>query len=165
MADHGLTGIFSLAVGAGDVGQLMAEDQRLPLISFTGSIPTGRRVAQTVAAAWAARCSNWAATTPSSSPTRPTWTWRCAPSSSVQWARPASAARVRGASSSTKSIVDALTERLVNAYRQVPIGDPLQPGTLMGPLATSRAVAAMQRAIERAVADGGDGPHRRRRAP
>jgi acyl-CoA reductase-like NAD-dependent aldehyde dehydrogenase len=49
MADHGLTGIFNLAVGAGDIGQRMAEDSRLPLISFTGSIPTGRRVAQTVA--------------------------------------------------------------------------------------------------------------------
>jgi aldehyde dehydrogenase (NAD+) len=49
MADHGLTGIFNLTVGAGDIGQRMAEDSRLPLISFTGSIPTGRRVAQTVA--------------------------------------------------------------------------------------------------------------------
>jgi aldehyde dehydrogenase (NAD+) len=49
MADHGLTGVFTLAVGAGDVGRWMTEDARLPLISFTGSIPTGRRVAQTVA--------------------------------------------------------------------------------------------------------------------
>jgi aldehyde dehydrogenase (NAD+) len=47
MADHGLSGVFTLAVGT--VGQRMAEDARLPLISFTGSIPTGRRVAQTVA--------------------------------------------------------------------------------------------------------------------
>jgi aldehyde dehydrogenase (NAD+) len=53
------------------------------------------------------------------------------------------------------AIVDELTTRLVNAYRQTPIGDPLQPGVLMGPLATSRAVAAMLRAVERAVADGG----------
>ena len=49
MADHGLTGIFTFAVGANDVGRWMTEDARLPLISFTGSIPTGRRVAQTVA--------------------------------------------------------------------------------------------------------------------
>ena len=40
----------------------------------------------------AARCSNWAATTPSSSPPTPTSTWRCAPSSSAPSAPPASAA-------------------------------------------------------------------------
>ena len=52
--------------------------------------------------------------------------------------------------------MDALCERLVKAYQQVPIGDPLQPKTLMGPLATPRAVEAMAAAIQRAVADGGE---------
>jgi aldehyde dehydrogenase (NAD+) len=54
------------------------------------------------------------------------------------------------------SVVDALSERLVKAYAQVPIGDPLAAGTLVGPLATARAVEAMQAAIRRAMDDGGE---------
>ena len=54
-----------------------------------------------------------------------------------------------------ESVVDELCTRLVKAYSQVPIGDPLQGGTLMGPLVTERSVEAMQHAVTRAVADGG----------
>ena len=35
------------------------------------------------------------------------------------------------------SIVDDVCDRLVAAYKQVPIGDPLADGTLMGPLTVS----------------------------
>ena len=156
MADHGLTGIFSLAVGAGEIGQLMAEDQRLPLISFTGSIPTGRRVAQTVAARLGRSLLELGGNNAIvvSDKADLDLAVRAIVFGAVGTAgqRCTSTRRIIA----HESIVDALTERLVKAYRQVPIGDPLQPGTLMGPLATSRAVAAMQRAIERAVADGGD---------
>jgi aldehyde dehydrogenase (NAD+) len=54
-----------------------------------------------------------------------------------------------------RSIADALTSRLVDAYRQVAIGDPLEPGTLMGPLVTPGAVEEMFSAIDQAKADGG----------
>ena len=54
-----------------------------------------------------------------------------------------------------EQIVDTLTQRLLAAYRQVPIGDPLAPETLMGPLATPQAVAAMDRALRQAVEEGG----------
>jgi aldehyde dehydrogenase (NAD+) len=96
MADHGLTGVFTLAVGAGDVGRWMTEDARLPLISFTGSILRAAAWRRPLPGAWDARCSNWAATTPSSSLTRPTWISRCAPSCLARWAPPASAAPRRG---------------------------------------------------------------------
>src|SRR5262249_42680760 len=50
MADHGVTGIFSLLVGPGRiVGERMLADHRLPLVSFTGSTAVGRRVAEAVA--------------------------------------------------------------------------------------------------------------------
>ncbi len=50
MADHGLNGIFTLAIGTNDVvGEAMIHDPRLPLVSFTGSVRTGRNVAQAVA--------------------------------------------------------------------------------------------------------------------
>ncbi len=50
MADHGLTGIFNLVIGSGrDVGELLLDDPRVPLISFTGSTRIGRKVATSVA--------------------------------------------------------------------------------------------------------------------
>ena len=49
----------------------------------------------------------------------------------------------------------ALTERLLKAYTQVRIGDPLAAGTLMGPLVTAKAVSDMAAAIAQARAEGG----------
>jgi len=50
MADHGLKGIFNTTIGRGAIiGERMINDQRLPLISFTGSTKMGRRVAEAVA--------------------------------------------------------------------------------------------------------------------
>jgi aldehyde dehydrogenase (NAD+) len=50
MADHGLNAIFNLVIGSGrQVGNLLLEDSRLPLISFTGSTQVGRTVSETVA--------------------------------------------------------------------------------------------------------------------
>ena len=50
MADHGVTGVFTLAAGSGrTVGEAMLHDARLPLVSFTGSTAIGRHVAATVA--------------------------------------------------------------------------------------------------------------------
>ena len=54
-----------------------------------------------------------------------------------------------------QSIAPRLAERLVQAYTQVPIGDPLDAGTLMGPLVNGLAVEEMFDAIARAQAHGG----------
>ncbi len=55
-----------------------------------------------------------------------------------------------------ESIVDALTEKLVNAYKQVKIGDPLDAGVLMGPLCDENAVKRYSAAIAQARKEGGD---------
>ena len=52
------------------------------------------------------------------------------------------------------SVVDAVTQGLVKAYQQVPIGDPLDSSTLVGPLIDQRSVDAMRDALERATAEG-----------
>jgi aldehyde dehydrogenase (NAD+) len=52
-------------------------------------------------------------------------------------------------------VADALQERLLRAYREVRIGDPLEPATLMGPLINRKAVAAMIHAIRRLKRQGG----------
>jgi len=155
MADHGLTGVFTLAVGAGDVGRWMTEDARLPLVSFTGSIPTGRRVAQTVA-------SRLGRTVLELGGNNAILISDKADLGLAVRAVLFGAVGTAGQRcTSTRrlivhaSVVDELCERLVKAYSQVPIGDPLAAGTLMGPLVTPRAVEAMLHAVERAVADGG----------
>jgi aldehyde dehydrogenase (NAD+) len=54
-----------------------------------------------------------------------------------------------------KGIARRVTDRLVVAYRQIRIGDPSDPATLMGPLIDRDAVAAMERGLERARKEGG----------
>jgi len=54
-----------------------------------------------------------------------------------------------------ESILDRVTDALVNAYRQVTIGDPLDPKTLMGPLTDESAVGYFEAAIASAVSEGG----------
>jgi aldehyde dehydrogenase (NAD+) len=50
MADHGLSGIFNLAIGSGrDVGELLLNDPRVLLVSFTGSTSIGVHVSEAVA--------------------------------------------------------------------------------------------------------------------
>ncbi|MEZ5417871.1 MAG: aldehyde dehydrogenase family protein [Vicinamibacterales bacterium] len=53
------------------------------------------------------------------------------------------------------SVVEQLCERLVKAYRQVSIGNPLEATTLMGPLVNLAAVEKMQAALAAATAAGG----------
>jgi aldehyde dehydrogenase (NAD+) len=48
-----------------------------------------------------------------------------------------------------------LEQRLVRAYGQVRIGDPLEPQTLMGPLIDSGAVQQFEAAVSQALASGG----------
>jgi aldehyde dehydrogenase (NAD+) len=55
-----------------------------------------------------------------------------------------------------ESRLEELEKRLVRAYGQVKIGDPLDPGTLMGPLIDSAAVKRYEAAIEAALEAGGE---------
>ena len=157
MADHGLSGIFNLLVGTGQaIGERMINDNGLPLISFTGSIPTGRHVAQTVAARLGRTIlelgGNNAIIVDENADldlaTR-----------AILFAAVGTAGQ---RCTTTRRLIvheetaDKLTERLVRAYGQVNIGDPLDDDTLMGPLVTPQAVESMFSAIERARADGGE---------
>jgi aldehyde dehydrogenase (NAD+) len=54
------------------------------------------------------------------------------------------------------SIMDRVVEALVKAYTQVSIGDPLDPSTLMGPLTDEASVARFEAAITSAVNEGGE---------
>src|SRR3954471_6527292 len=53
-------------------------------------------------------------------------------------------------------VVDEVTERVAAAYRRLPIGSPVDDGTLVGPLIGGRAYEAMQAALADARAQGGE---------
>jgi len=157
MADHGLTGIFTLVIGSGrDVGELLLNDRRLPLISFTGSTAVGRHVAETVARRFGRTILELGGNNGII----------VAPDADLDLATRAilfGAVGTAGQRCTTtrrlimhKSIAAELTERLVRAYRQVRIGDPLEPGVLMGPLVDGKAVEDMFDALEKAKAQGGE---------
>ena len=52
--------------------------------------------------------------------------------------------------------MERVTDALIKAYRQVRIGDPLDPDTLMGPLSDEAAVQRYEAAIASAVGEGGE---------
>ncbi len=156
MAEHGLSGIFSLLTGGGQIGQLLSQDPRLPLVSFTGSIPTGRKVAETVSRRLGRSLLELGGNN----------AIIVAPDANLDLATRGIVFGAVGTAgqrcTSTRRIImhkDVavdLTNRLVKAYKQVPIGDPLEEGTLMGPLSTATAVSAWQRALNQAVSEGGE---------
>jgi aldehyde dehydrogenase (NAD+) len=155
MADHGLTSIFNLVIGGGDVGQMMTQDERLPLISFTGSIPTGRKVAQTVASRLGRTIlelggNNAIIVTENADLDLAS---RAILFGAVGTAgqRCTSTRRIIA----HRSIVEGLLNRLAKAYRQIPMGDPLEKGTLLGPMVSQNAVEKMMAALKRAQQEGG----------
>jgi aldehyde dehydrogenase (NAD+) len=157
MADHGLQGVFSLVIGDNDVvGERMINDPRLPLISFTGSIRVGRHVAKAVAARLGRAILELGGNN----------AIIVTEDANLDLAVRAivfGAAGTAGQRCTTtrrifmqQSIADELSERLVKAYRQIPIGNPLKDGILMGPLVSKEAVETMMTALERARNDGGE---------
>jgi aldehyde dehydrogenase (NAD+) len=156
MADHGVSGVFTLVVGAGaTIGERMLADSRLPLVSFTGSTAVGRRVAQAVAGRFGKSLLELGGNN----------AIIVAADADLDMAVRAVLFGAVGTAgqrcTSTRrlivhtSVVDALCDRLVRAYGQVRIGDPLEPATLMGPLVNQAAVEKMQAALTAASSAGG----------
>ena len=156
MADHGVAGVFTLAVGTGAaIGERMLNDARLPLISFTGSTKVGRRVAQAVAGRFGRALLELGGNN----------AIIVAADADLDMAVRAVLFGAVGTAgqrcTSTRrlivhrDVVNALCERLVAAYKQVRIGSPLDPSTLMGPLVNAAAVETMQAALVASTAAGG----------
>jgi aldehyde dehydrogenase (NAD+) len=54
------------------------------------------------------------------------------------------------------SIADELVARIRSAYESLPIGSPLESGTLVGPLIDGAALEGFTTALDKAAADGGE---------
>ena len=148
--------IFSLVVGSGgDVGDALLKDSRLPLVSFTGSVPTGRRVAEVVARRLGRTLlelgGNNAVIVSGKADLDMALKGVAFGALATTGQRCTSTRRLL----LQEDIADAFLERLLTAYKHVEIGDPLLPETLMGPLIDRRAVDDYLAATDRAVAEGG----------
>ncbi len=154
---NGYPGIFNLIIGKGStIGELMLKDKRLPLISFTGSTAMGRRVAKVVSQRFGKTILELGGNN----------AIIVDDTADLDLAIPAIAFGAVGTAgqrcTSTRRVIthtgvtDTLIQRLINAYKQVNIGDPLQKGTLMGPLLNQGAVDAYMEAINAITVAGGE---------
>lgn len=150
-------GILNLLIGRGeDVGLNIVRDSRIPLISATGSIPMGRLVASEVAARLGRTILELGGNNAVivSKNADPDLAIRALLFGAVGTAgqRCTTTRRIIAHS----SICDGLVQGLISAYKQIKVGDPLDDGTLMGPLIDRKAVDEMQAAIREVKAQGGD---------
>jgi aldehyde dehydrogenase (NAD+) len=157
MADYGLTGVFNLIIGSGrEVGELLLNDPRVELISFTGSTKIGRHVSEAVARRFGRTILELGGNN----------AIVVAEDADLDLATRAILFGAVGTSgqrcTSTRRIVvhedkaQELEQRLVKAYEQVRLGDPLEHGTLMGPLVAGVAVEEMFDALEKVKEEGGE---------
>jgi aldehyde dehydrogenase (NAD+) len=153
---HALPPIFQLFIDAGtELAARFVDDKRVALISFTGSTHVGRqvgmRVAERLGKSLLELGGNNAIIVDESA--------------NLDLAVPAIVFGAIGTAgqrcTSTRRVLvhrsraAELERRLVAAYGQVCIGDPLEPDTLMGPLIDAGAVSRYQAAVAAAQAQGG----------
>jgi aldehyde dehydrogenase (NAD+) len=153
---HGFPPIFQLFIDDGvDLAVKFVEDRRVDLVSFTGSTTVGRDVAQRVAKRLGKVLLELGGN-------NAIIVDEFANLDLVVPAVVFGAVGTAGQRCTTtrrvfvhESRMAELERRLVGAYKQVRIGDPLVDGTLMGPLIDGASVARFEAAVKQAVAEGG----------
>jgi aldehyde dehydrogenase (NAD+) len=147
-------GLSSVLVGGREIGAILVDDERVRLVSATGSTAMGRAVAPRLAARFARSIlelgGNNAAIV--------------CPSASMDLAVRAIAFAAMGTAGQRcttlrrlivhEDIYDQLVGRLRAAYASVPVGDPRAATTLVGPLIDASAYHAMRQALDEARANG-----------
>jgi aldehyde dehydrogenase (NAD+) len=148
-------GLVSLVIGGREVGAQLVADPRAAIVSATGSTGMGRAVGVAVAQRFGRAIlelggNNAGIVTPSADREL---ALRAILFSAVGTAgqRCTSLRRLFV----HESVYDDTVSRLKQLYGKVPIGNPLEPRTLMGPLIDRQAFEHMQDALQRARAEGG----------
>ena len=143
-------------IGGRDIGDVMVRDERVALVSATGSVRMGREVGPVVAERFGKILlelgGNNAAIV--------------APSADIDLALRGvvfAAAGTAGQRCTTlrrlivhESIADEFVDKVVAAYKTLSIGSPTEDGVLVGPLINSASYDGMQAALKQAEAEGGE---------
>ena len=157
MEKNGYSGIFSTIIGRGSiVGEKMLTDNRIPLVSFTGSTAMGRHVSSTVSERFGKTILELGGNN----------AIIIDETANMDLVIPAvvfgSVGTAGQRCTSTRRIIinenihEDFINRLLNAYNQVKIGNPLDSSTLMGPLVNENAVQDFLKAVEEVKSSGGE---------
>lgn len=148
-------GIFNLVTGDREIGEWMTEDERIPLVSATGSIRMGKEVAKTVGGRLGKTILELGGNN----------AIIISENADIEMSVRATVFGAVGTAgqrcTSTRrliiheSVYNQVKERLINIYENISIGDPLEPGILVGPLIDQLAVDAMQHALQEIEKEGG----------
>ncbi|MFG1965417.1 aldehyde dehydrogenase family protein [Nonomuraea sp. NPDC049028] len=148
--------VHRLLLGERAIGERLADDRRVALVSATGSVGMGRQVGPRVAARFGRSLlelggNNAAVVTPSAD--------LDLAASAIVFAAAGTAGQrcttLRRLIAHT-DIAGDLIDRLTTAYAKLPIGDPFDDTTLVGPLISAQAHEAMRRALSAARSEGGE---------
>lgn len=148
-------GLFSLINGDKEIGDKLVKDERIPLISATGSTAMGRVVGQNVAARFGKSILELGGNN----------AIIITPNANLDLALPAVVFGAVGTCgqrcTSTrriivhKDVVEEVKARIIETYKKLPIGDPLNENTLVGPLIDSDAVNNFKKTINEVQQEGG----------
>ncbi len=148
-------GLAQLVIGGVPQSEALVESPAIPVVSATGSTRMGRIVGQKVAARFGRRIlelggNNAMVVTPEANLDL-----------AVRGILFGAVGTAGQRCTSLRRLIvhervkDALMEKVLAAYGSLKIGDPLEPGTLVGPLIDARAHETFVAAIARAQAEGG----------
>jgi aldehyde dehydrogenase (NAD+) len=148
-------GLAQIVIGGPAIGEALVASHDVPVVSATGSTRMGAAVGPKVAARFGRAILELGGNN----------AMIVAPSADLDMAVRAilfSAVGTAGQRCTSlrrlivhNSIRDELTRRLVKAYASLPIGDPREPGTLVGPLIDEGARERMAAALGEAKKEGG----------
>lgn len=146
--------LSQVVVGDGELGKVLVDDSRMKIVSATGSCAMGREVGPRVAARFGRSILELGGNN----------AIIVTPSADIDLATRAIVFGAVGTAgqrcTSTRrlfvhdSVYDDLLEGLRKAYGSVRVGNPLEDGTLVGPLIDEPAYTAMQKALQKANEQG-----------
>jgi aldehyde dehydrogenase (NAD+) len=147
--------LVTLLIGGRDVGEVLVDDPRVPLVSATGSTGMGRIVGERLARRFGRAILELGGNNAAI----------LCPSADLDLALRATAFSAIGTAGQRctslrriivhDSVYESFVPRLRQVYETVAIGNPMSAATLVGPLIDGRAYEAMQKALAAAAEAGG----------
>lgn len=149
-------GVFTALVAPGPgVGDLMIQDKRVDLVSFTGSTKIGRLVSETVSKRFGKTIlelgGNNAVIVCDDADLELTIKGCFFSAAGTCGQRCTTLRRLYV----NEKIYDKVRDSLINAYKSIRIGDPLDPNTLVGPLHTKHGITIYEEGLKRIQEQGG----------
>jgi aldehyde dehydrogenase (NAD+) len=148
-------GLIQTLIGEREIGELLTASQDVAIVSATGSVPMGKAVASDMSKRLGKTILELGGNN----------AMIVASSADLEMALRAivfSAVGTAGQRCTSlrrlivhEDIYDDLLPRLIKSYQTLPIGDPLDDETLVGPLIDTNAMKAMDAALESAKTEGG----------